>query len=125
MEAPQLITLPMLDAVGLALAVVNEACRGGETTVVAAVHAGMSLGGATRGGINPDRDQLKVEIVDLSAHSSCRGLEVLVVIAEHGVYSLLGRSSGGNLRALHSAEPVLADLLVQRLGELVRTRLLD
>jgi hypothetical protein len=124
-EAPQMISLPMLDAVGLALAVVNEACRGGETRVVASVHAGMSIGGAIRGSLSTDREQLQVEIVDLNAHAACRDLEVLVVIAEHGVYSMIGRSSGGNLRALHASEPVLADLLVQRLGELVRMRLLD
>ena len=124
-EAPQMITLPILDAVGLALAVVNEACRGGETRVVATVHPGMSIGGAIRGSLSPDREQLQFEIVDLNAHSTCRDLEVLVVIAEHGVYCLIGRSSGGNLRALHSAEPVLADLLVHRLGELTRMRLLD
>ena len=124
-EAPQMISLPMLDAVGLALAVVNEACRGGETRVVASVHAGMSIGGAIRGSLSTDREQLQVEIVDLNAHAACRELEVLVVVAEHGVYSMIGRSSGGNLRALHAAEPVLADLLVQRLGELVRMRLLD
>jgi diguanylate cyclase (GGDEF)-like protein len=125
MEAPRMINLPILDAVSLATAAVNEACRGGETRVVASVHPGMSIGGAVRGSLGPDRDQLRVEIVDLGAHAACRELEVLVVVAEHGVYSLIGRSSGGTLRALHSAEPVLADLLVQRLGELVRMRLLD
>ena len=125
MEAPQLITLPLLDAVSLAIAAVNEASRGGETHVVASVHAGLSLGGTVRGAISSDREQLHVDMVDLSAHPACRDLEVFVVIAEHGVYSLIGRSAGGTLRALHAAEPVLADLLVQRLGELVRTRLLD
>ena len=125
MEAPQIISMPMLDAVGLVLAVVNEACRGGETKVVACVHTGMSLGGAIRGGLSPEREQLQIEIVDLNAFAACKDLEVLVVIAEHGVYSMIGRCSGGNLQALHSAEPVLADLLVQRLGELARTRLLD
>ncbi len=125
MEAPQMICLPMLDAVGLVLAVVNEACRGGETKVVATVHAGMSLGGAIRGGLSPDREQLQIEIVDLNPFPACKDLEVLVVIAEHGVYLIIGRSAGGSLRALHAAEPVLADLVVQRLGELARTRLLD
>jgi len=124
-EAPQLLNLPMVDAVGLAFAVISEACRGGETKVVASIHAGLSIGGAVRGGLSPEREQLQVEIVDLNAHPVCRDLEVLVVIAEHGTYSMLGRSSGGQLRALHLAEPILADLLVQRLGELARTRLLD
>ncbi len=124
-EAPQILNLPMVDAVGLALAVINEACRGGETKVVASIHSGLSIGGAVRGGLSSEREQLQVEIVDLNSHPACRDLEVLVVIAEHGVYSVIGRSSAGQLRALHHAEPILADLIVQRLGELARTRLLD
>jgi hypothetical protein len=121
-EAPCLIQLPIFDAIPMATAVVKEACRGGETRVVAAVHAGMSLGAAVRGYLDPERDQLQVETVDLSAHPACRNLEVLVVFAEHGVYSLIGRTSGNLLKALHSAEPLLADLVLQRLTELQRTR---
>ena len=124
-EAPRLIELPLLDAIPMATAVVKEACRGGETRVVAGVRTGMSLGAAVRGYLDPERDQLQVETVDLSAHAACRNLEVLVVFAEHGVYSLIGRTSGKLLKALHSAEPLLADLILQRLTELQRTRVFE
>ena len=124
-EAPRLIQLPILDAIPLVTSVIKEACRGGETRVVASVHDGMSLGAAVRGYLDSEREQLQVEIVDLSAHPTGRDLELLVVFAEHGVYSLLGRSAGNTLKALHSAEPLLADLLLQRLGELARTRVVD
>ncbi len=124
-EAPRLIELPMMDAIPLVTAVIKEACRGGETRVVASVHSGMSLGGAVRGYVDPDREILQVETVDLSGHANCRDLEVLVVFAEHGVYSLFGRSSGHTLKALHSADSMLADLLLQRLGDLSRTRVAD
>ena len=124
-EAPRLIELPMLDAIPLVTAVIKEACRGGETRIVASVHSGMSLGGAVRGCLDPERELLQVEIVDLSAHANCRDLEVLVVFAEHGVYSLFGRSSGHLLKALHSADSMLADLLLQRLSDLSRTRVVD
>ena len=86
MEA-QVISLPILDAVGLALAVVNEACRGGETRVIAAVHPGMSIGGAVAGALARSREQLQFEMIDLSAHAACRDLEVLVVMQrEHGLF---------------------------------------
>ncbi len=124
-EAPRLIQLPILDAIPLVTSVVKEACRGGETRVVASVHSGMSLGAAVRGYLDPDREQLQVEIVDLSAHPTCRDLELLVVFAEHGVYSLFGRNTGNVLKALHSAEPLLADLLLRRLGELARSRAVE
>ena len=124
-EAPRLIELPMMDAIPLVTAVIKEACRGGETRIVASVHTGMSLGGAVRGYLDPDREILQVETVDLSAHANCRDLEVLVVFAEHGVYSLFGRSSGHSLKALHSADSMLADLLLQRLTDLSRTRVVD
>jgi DNA-binding response OmpR family regulator/GGDEF domain-containing protein len=124
-EAPRLIELPMMDAIPLVTSVIREACRGGETCVVASVHSGMSLGGAVRGYLDPDRDILQVETVDLSAHANCRDLEVLVVFAEHGVYSLFGRSTGHTLKALHSADIMLADLLVQRLADLSRARVVD
>jgi DNA-binding response OmpR family regulator/GGDEF domain-containing protein len=124
-EAPRLIELPMLDAIPLVTSVIKEACRGGETRIIASVHSGMSLGGAVRGYLDPDRELLQVETVDLSAHTACRDLEVLVVFAEHGVYSLFGRSSGHTLKALHSADSMLADLLLQRLGDLSRTRVVE
>jgi len=124
-EAPRLIELPMMDAIPLVTAVIKEACRGGETRVLASVHSGMSLGGAVRGYLDPDREVLQVETVDLSVHPACRDLEVLVVFAEHGVYSLIGRSAGHHLKALHSADAMLADLLLQRLGDLSRTRVTE
>lgn len=122
-ESPRLIHLPMLDAIPLVTSVVKEACRGGETRVIACVHPGMSLGGAVRGYLDPERELMQIEVVDLSAHPACRDLELLVVFAEHGVYSLIGRSSGNLLKALHSADPLLADLLLQRLSDLARTRM--
>jgi DNA-binding response OmpR family regulator/GGDEF domain-containing protein len=124
-EAPRLIELPMMDAIPLVTSVIKEACRGGETRIIASQHTGMSLGGAVRGYLDPDRDVLQVETVDLSGHANCRDLEVLVVFAEHGVYSLFGRSSGHTLKALHSADSMLADLLLQRLGDLSRTRVIE
>jgi hypothetical protein len=38
---------------------------------------------------------------------------------------MAGRSEGGLVRAVHATDPLLADLLLRRLGEATLTRLLD
>jgi hypothetical protein len=43
---------------------------------------------------------------------------VLIVIAEHSTYTLVGRTEGSLVRAIHSADPLLSDLLVARLSEI-------
>jgi hypothetical protein len=40
------------------------------------------------------------------------------VIAEHATYALAGRTEGSLVRAVHSADPLLSDLLVARLSEI-------
>jgi len=71
------------------------------------------------------KDLVSLEGVDLTEHPACRDLEILVVIAEHGVYALLGRTSQGVTRAVHTSDPLFADLLVRRLSEVVGLRLLE
>ena len=45
-------------------------------------------------------------------------VDVLIVIAEHATYSLVGRTEGSLVRAIHSTDPLLSDLLVARLSEI-------
>ncbi len=123
--APRTIQLPMMEALSLAVSAVQEAARAGETRVVSVTRGGMSLGGAIRASLGSGREGLSFENVELSAHSAFKDLEVLVVIAEHGAYCLLGRQQQGQLRAVHAPDPLLADIVVQRLGEAIGARLLD
>jgi hypothetical protein len=46
-------------------------------------------------------------------------------VGEHGTYALAGRSEGHSIRAVHAADPLLADLLIQRLAQVSGTRLSD
>lgn len=125
LTAPQIIELPLMDVVGLAAAAVGEAARSGGTRIVASQRAGLSIGAAVRAALSTLRDEVALDVADISGQPACRDLEVLILIAEHGTYALLGRTTQGLLRAVHSSDPVLADLLVQRLGEAVGMRWID
>lgn len=125
LTAPQIIELPLMDVVGLAAAAVSEAARSGGTRIVASQRSGLSIGAAVRAALSTLRDEVALDVADISALPACRELEVLILIAEHGTYALLGRTTHGLLRAVHSSDPVLSDLLVQRLGEAVGMRWID
>jgi len=125
LAAPQIIELPLMDVVGLAAAAVSEAARSGSTRIVASQRSGLSIGAAVRAALSSVRDEVSLDVADISTQPACRDLEVMILIAEHGTYALLGRTTQGLLRAVHSSDPVLADLLVQRLGEAVGMRWID
>src|SRR5690606_6731789 len=75
-----------------------------------------------RASASRDRDTPRIESVDLSGVDGCRDLEVLALVTQHGAYSLLGRSSGDIMRAVHSADPLFAALLTDRVGAALGTR---
>lgn len=125
LEAPHYIELPAADLVGLALATVSEAWRAGQSRVVASVHAGISMGGAVRAEHGRDGEGLRFDPVDVSALDGCENLDLLCVVAEHSSYVLLGRSEGHVVRAVHAADPLLVDLILQKLSDATDLRLAD
>jgi DNA-binding response OmpR family regulator/GGDEF domain-containing protein len=125
LESPRYIELPAMDLVGLALATVAEASRGGQARVVASVHAGISVGGAVRVEHGRDGDELRFDAVDVSLLDGCANLDLLCVVAEHASYLLLGRSEGNIVRAVHAADPLLVDLTLRKLSEASDLRLAD
>jgi hypothetical protein len=118
LETPHYIELPVTDLMGLVGAAAAEAGRGGQTRVLATQRAGFSVGGAVRADASRVGDGLKIETVDVSRSPGCERVDVLIVIAEHATYTLAGRSEGSLVRAVHSADPLLSDLLVARLSEI-------
>jgi hypothetical protein len=100
------LELPVTDAAALATTVIGDALRGGATLVVVAHHEDLRLGAAVRHAVGLPRD-----------------VEALAVLAEHGSYALVGRSEGGVVRGLHTADPLLADLLAERVGRAAGLRL--
>ncbi|MGC4090753.1 MAG: hypothetical protein QM756_23350 [Polyangiaceae bacterium] len=124
-EAPRYIELPALDAISVALSAVREASRGGETRVVATQHAGISIGGAVRAEVMRELEGVKLDVVEVSHVMGAEAADVLVIVAQHACYVMAGRSEGGLVRVVHAADPLLADVILRRLGEATMTRLLD
>jgi len=118
LETPHYIELPVTDLMGLVSTAVAEATRGGQTRVLATLRAGLSVGSAARADARGAGDGLKVETVDVSRVPGCERVDVLIVLAEHSTYALAGRTEGSLVRTVHSADPLLSDLLVARLSEI-------
>ncbi len=118
LETPHYLELPVTDLMGLVSGAVSEATRGGQTRVLATLRAGLSVGSAVRADTSRGLDGLKVDTIDVSRVPGCDRVDVLIVIAEHSTYALAGRTDGSLVRAVHSADPLLTDLLVARLSEI-------
>ncbi|MEB2321475.1 MAG: response regulator [Sorangiineae bacterium] len=123
--ACRLIELPLVDLADLAVVALGEARRGGGARVVATQHAGLSIGNALRAALGRDRDAVEFDVVDVTDLPGCGDLEALTIVAEHGVYALFGRVEHGVVRAVHAGDPLLVDLMLQRLGDATGVRLLD
>jgi hypothetical protein len=125
LESPRAIELPMTDVAVLIGASIREAQRGGPIVAAVTRRAGVGLGGTLGGDAGRDGDDRRVQAVDVSHAPGCANVEACAVIGEQGAYALLGRSEGHIVRAVHASDPVLVDLLVQRLGEAAGVRLFD
>jgi ActR/RegA family two-component response regulator len=122
LSTPRRIELPLTDAAALAATVVADALRGGAALFTVAHHPSLSLSAAVRAAIGPPRENVTVYAVDVRA-SHGADIEALSVIAEHGAYVFIGRNQGGVIRGLHAADPLLADLLAERLGRAAGLRI--
>ena len=107
------------------LSAVHEAARGGEVRVVATQHGGISIGGAVRAEVTREIEGVRLDVIEVSSLRGAENADVLVIVAQHVCYVLVGRSEGGLVRAVHAADPLLADTVLARLGEATSTRLLD
>jgi len=124
-ETPRVIELPVLDMAAVVQAVTVDAVRGGSARIVATHRTGVSMATTVRSVLNREDADIRFDAVDVHSSRHAGDLEVLVVIAEQGVYVLLGRVEGDLVRAVHSADPLLADLVLERLGDAAGVRLVD
>jgi ActR/RegA family two-component response regulator/GGDEF domain-containing protein len=125
LETPRAIELPTTDVVALVLGAVREASRGGPSLVVLTRHAGVGIGGALGGEAARASAPRQVHAVDVSSAPGCHNIEVCALVSQQGTYAFAGRVEGHSVRAVHAADPLLADLLVQRLGHVSGARLGD
>jgi ActR/RegA family two-component response regulator/GGDEF domain-containing protein len=125
LETPRMIELPTTDVVALVLGAVREASRGGPALVVLTRHAGVGMGGALGGEPARSGTPRQVHAVDVSHAPGCENIEVCALVSQQGTYAFAGRVEGHSVRAVHAADPLLADLLIQRLGQVAGARLGD
>jgi ActR/RegA family two-component response regulator/GGDEF domain-containing protein len=116
LDVPRAIELPMTDIVSLVQAAMREALRGGSVLAALTRHAGVGIGGTLTGEASPAGPR-QIHAVDVSTLPGCANIEICALVAEHGAYALVGRSEGHSVRAVHAADPLLADLLIQRLSQ--------
>lgn len=125
LEAPRYIELPAMDVIELALSAVREAVRAGETRVIATQHAGISIGGAVRAEVAREMENVRLEVLEMSQVRGAETADVLLIVAQHISYVLVGRSEGQLVRAVHSTDPRLADVLTAKLADATGARLFD
>jgi PleD family two-component response regulator len=124
-EMPRALELPMVDVLGLISAVLGQATRGGNVSVVVSRREGLGFAAGVKSYPGSSREGVQVQVVDVRHRDGCEGLEALAVVSEHGAYALLGRVEHGRFHGLHAADPIFADLIVQRLSELAGVRLME
>lgn len=117
------LDLPPEAANTLIASVLGDAARAGSALVLAAGGEGAQVGCAVRQASVTARDGVAVYVVDLERMPGQPSVEALAVLSEHATYALLARESGGRLRGIHSADPLLADLLAERVGRTAGVRL--
>ena len=118
------IELATAEAQTLAQSVVADAQRAGAATIVVAHHADLCLGTAVRAALGHEADKIALHALDLRAVPGCERIEALAIIAEHGAYALVARNDDGVLRGAHAADPLLADVLAERLGRAAGVRVI-
>lgn len=122
--AARRLELPVTDAAALGGAVVTDALRGGGAIIVLAANDKLGLGSAVKAALPPPRENLTLHVVDVRASARCGDLEAVAILAEHGTYALVGRNERGVVHGIHAADPLLADVLAERLGRAAGLRLL-
>lgn len=94
--------------------VCREARRGGKPRVLVTLQSGLGLAASARHALQADAPG-SVQVFDLREIDGCRDLEAVVVFGEHGTWVCAGRVEKERFRGIHSADPLLADLIADRL----------
>jgi hypothetical protein len=58
-----------------------------------------------------------VQLADVRGAPRCENAEAIVISAEHGAWVCCGRRDETRFRGVHAADPILADLIAQRLAQ--------
>ena len=105
----------------LVATVCGEALRGGTATILIAFKEESRTLQAVRAMIE-GRDAT-LHTVEARRFDDCDNAEAVVVVAEHGTWMLCARLEGTQARVVHSADPLLADVVAQKLAKASGVRL--
>lgn len=111
------------EAQALVHTIIADALRGGPVMVVVTNHANSCLGSAARAAISSHEEHVTFHGLDLRSTRGCARIEALAVIAEHGAYALVARNDDGLLHGAHAADPMLADIVAERMGRAAGVRI--
>jgi GGDEF domain-containing protein len=101
----------------LVAAACREARRGGVVSVLVSARAGLGMASAARQAFTGDPHESKVVVADIRGAPRCENAEAIVINAEHGSWVCCGRRDDERFRGVHAADPLLADLVAQRLAQ--------
>lgn len=118
------VELGSAEAASLAAGVVADAVRGGRVVVAVTDHPRIGLGAAVHGAVALAPEFVALHAVDVRGSAGCEDLEAFGVLAEQGAYAFVGRASGGMVRGIHASDPLLVDVLFERLGRAAGLRVL-
>jgi DNA-binding NarL/FixJ family response regulator/GGDEF domain-containing protein len=104
----------MLSLVGAAC---REAKRGGNASVLVTARAGMGMASAARQALAYESQDVTVQVADVRSAPKCETAEAIVISAEHGTWVCCGRRDEERFRGIHAADPLLADLVAQRMAQ--------
>jgi ActR/RegA family two-component response regulator len=119
LSSPYPLELAMPALISLASSACMEGRRGGAATVIVTTQPGMGLLAAARQASADanESSEISVRVVDVRTIPACGDLEAIVVSAEHGTWACCGRVNRERFRGVHAADPLLADLIAQRLAQ--------
>jgi hypothetical protein len=63
-----------------------------------------------------DDSRFQVHAIDATHLAASGGAEAIILVAEHGTWAYCARRSGERILTAHSADPLLADVLADRLA---------
>lgn len=92
----------------------REAARGGNATLFVASRAESGTLAVARAAA--DEAWVKLHALDASHVAASGGAEIVVLIAEHGTWAFCARPTASAVLAAHSSDPILADILSDRLA---------
>jgi hypothetical protein len=108
------VELSVAGAHALVACACREALRGGAATILVAFRPESGILNIVRAAA--DSPSATVHAMDASNFAASGGAEAVVLVAEHGTWAYCARASGGAVLAAHSADPLIADVLADRLA---------